>query len=65
MKSDAYRYQIGPVSLVNILRLMQNGCHLPDDIFKWIFLSENVYISIKILLKFVPRCPINNIPALV
>ena len=29
------------------------------------FLSENVCISIKISLKFVPRDPINNIPALV
>ena len=29
------------------------------------FLNENVRISIKILLKFVPKCPIDNIPALV
>ena len=36
-----------------------------DDIFKCIFLSENVWISIKISLKFVPKGPINNIPALV
>ena len=33
--------------------------------FKCIFLNENVRISIKISLKFVPKCPINNIPALV
>ena len=38
--------------------------HFPDDILKWIFLNENVWISIKIPLKFVPSCPINNIPAL-
>ena len=31
-------------------------------IFKRIFLNENVCISIKILLKFVPKDPINNIP---
>ena len=37
----------------------------PDDIFKCIFLNENVWISIKISLKFVPKGPINNIPALV
>ena len=37
----------------------------PDDIFKWIFLNENVWILIKISLKFVPKDPINNIPALV
>ena len=36
-----------------------------DDIFKWIFSNENVWISIKISLKFAPRGPISNIPALV
>ena len=34
------------------------------DIFKCIFLKEYVWISIKMSLKFVPRGPINNIPAL-
>ena len=43
----------------------QNGRHFPDDIFKWIFLNENVWISINISLKFVPRGPINNIITLV
>ena len=38
---------------------------LADDIFKGIFLNENVWISIEISLKFVPEGPINNIPALV
>ena len=38
---------------------------LPDDIFKWILLYENVWISINISLKFVPKGPINNIPPLV
>ena len=36
-----------------------------DDIFKCIFSNENVLISIKISLKFVPKGQINNIPALV
>ena len=36
-----------------------------DDIFKRIFFNKNVWISIKISLKFVPKDPINNIPALV
>ena len=49
----------------NTLRPKQNGRHFPDDIFKWIFLKENVWISIDISLKFVPRGPINNIPTLV
>ena len=47
---------------VNTLRPRQNGRHFPDDIFKWIFLNENVRISINISLKFVPKGPINNIP---
>ena len=42
-----------------------NSRHFADDsdTFKSIFLNENVRISIKISLKFVPRGPINNIPA--
>ena len=51
--------------IVNTLRPRQNGRHFPDDIFKWIFLNEDVWISIKFLLKFVPRGPMNNIPSLV
>ena len=43
----------------------QNGCHFADDIFKWISLTENVSISMKISLNFVPRGPINNNPTLV
>ena len=45
--------------------------HLPmdkmaaDDIFKCIFLNENVWISIKISLNFIPKSPIDNNPALV
>ena len=50
---------------INTLRLRQNGCRFPDDIFKWIFFNEIILISIKISLKFVPRGRINNIPALV
>ena len=50
---------------LNTLRSRQNGRYFPDDIFECIFLKENVRIPIKILLKFVPKSPINNIPALV
>ena len=49
----------------NTLRLRQNGRHFQDDICKLIFLNENVWISIKISLKFVPKGLINIIPALV
>ena len=47
------------------IRPWQNGRHFTDNIFKCIFLNENVWISIKISLKCVPKDPINNIPALV
>ena len=46
------------------LRPRQNG-HFPDNIFKCIFLNENVYISIKISLKFTLKDQINIIPAFV
>ena len=37
--------------------------NLADDIFNRILLNENVWISIKISLKFVPKGPIDNNPA--
>ena len=43
----------------------QNESHFADDIFKCIFFNENVWILIKVSLKFVPKGPINNIPSLV
>ena len=49
----------------NTLRPRQNGRHFPDDIFTCIFLNENAWILINILLKFVPKGQFNNIPALV
>ena len=50
---------------INRLRPRQNRRHFADDTFKPIFLNENIRISIRISLKFVPKVPINNIPALV
>ena len=49
----------------NTLRPRQNGRHFADDTFNYVFMNENVRISIKFSLKFVPKVPINNIPALV
>ena len=49
----------------NTLKPRQNGRRFADGTFKCIFLNENVRISIKISLKFVPKGPINNIPALI
>ena len=50
---------------INTLRPRHNGRRFSDDTFKRIFLKENVWISIKIPLKFVPKGQVNNIPALV
>ena len=49
----------------NTLRPRQNGRHFANDVFKCIFLNENVLISLRISLKFVPKGLINNIPPLV
>ena len=47
------------------MRPRQNGRHFPADIFKCIFLNENVKILIKISLKFVPKGQISYIPLLI
>ena len=39
--------------------------NLADNIFNYIFLNENDRIPIQIALKFVPKTPIDNMPALV
>ena len=53
------------IRIVDTLRPKQNGRHFADDIFKCFFLNENVSIPIKISLRFVPKGPINNIPAMI
>ena len=53
------------IQFINTWRPRQNGRHFADNIFKYLFLNEKEWISIKIPLKFVPKGPINNIPALV
>ena len=50
--------------LINSSSPGQNGRHFAADIISCIFVNEKGWILIKISLKFVPRCPINNIPAL-
>ena len=42
-----------------------NSRHFADDIFKCIFMNENVAIVIDISVKLIPESPVNNIPALV
>ena len=43
----------------------QNGRHFADDIFRCHFVNEKLCILIKISLKFVPKGPTDNYPALV
>ena len=50
---------------MNTLWSRQNGRRFADDTFKRMLLNENVRISIKISLKFVPKGPVNNNPSLV
>ena len=50
----------GPIS-----SLPEHNCHQFPDIFKCIIREEEFYILIKISLKFVPKRPIDNNPALV
>ena len=67
-KPSAWNVQFHDKIRNTALKLIEadtNGRHFADDIFKCIFLNENVWIPIKISLKFVPKGPINNIPALV
>ena len=50
---------------INSYPPLQNGHHFADDIFKCILMKENLYISIWIQLKCVPKGPIDNMSALV
>ena len=47
---------------INTLRPRQDDQRFPD-IFKCTFLNENVWISIKISLKFLPKGSINQYPS--
>ena len=51
-------------AFLNTLGPRQNGWHFADDVFKRMSFNENVWISIKMSPKFVPRGPISKIPAL-
>ena len=62
--ADSRRQALCPEYQFNTLRARQSGRHIPDDILKCIFLNKNVWILIKISLKFVPKGRMNNIPVL-
>ena len=50
---------------IDTSRPRQNGRYFPDGSFKCIFLTGNVWISIKSSLNVVPKGPSNNIPVMV
>ena len=56
---------MGTLEDLNTLGPRQNGRHFTDDIFKCIVVNKNIWIPIEILLKFVAKGPINNVPALI
>ena len=47
---------------LNTLRPRQNERHFADNIFKYVFINENIWIQFNTSLKFVPKGPINDIP---
>ena len=57
-------YQYNNTS-INTLRPKQIAAILQTIFFQCISLNENIWNSIEMSLKFVPKGPINNIPALV
>ena len=56
---------VGPSGVIYSSSPGQNDRHFTDDIFKRIFLNENVRIAIQFSLKFVPKGLIGNKSALV
>ena len=64
----AWRYWVANVGSdlsFHTLRPRQRGRHFADDTFRHISLNEDVRNSIEISMNFVPKEPINHIPALV
>ena len=63
--NELIRQESGNQHGFNTLRPRLNGCHFANNTFRRIFLNKDVRILIKISLKFIPKGPVNNIPALV
>ena len=59
------RIEVNHSGRFNTLRPMEIGRHFADDIFKCIFVTENVWTPIEMSQKYVPKGPIINVPALV
>ena len=60
--------ELHPINILHIYHDMEpklNVRHFADDIFKSSFLNENIWIWIKISVKFVSKGQINDVPVLV
>ena len=53
------------ITYINSFPPGQDGCHLADNIFRYIFVIEKFYLLFKISQKFVPKDLVDNNPALV
>ena len=62
---NSIRHMFGDYRAINSCLPGQNGRHFADDIFRCIVVNEKLCILIKVSLKFVPKRPIVNNPALV
>ena len=64
--NELYKMALPMRYLIYSSPLGQNGRHFADDIFKCIFVNEMscFFILIEISLKFVPKCPVDNNPAM-
>ena len=54
-----WRHDRQPIQIIRTLRPREDGRHFADDIFKTIFIKENVWISIEISAEFVPKRPVS------
>ena len=63
-KPTDFRSFLNLVSVFNSSSSGQNGRLFADDVFKHIFLNENLRSSNKMSMKYIPWGPINNMPAL-
>ena len=63
--TDTVNINVTKLWVINTLRPSQNGLNFTDDMFKWIFLNGNIWMSNRMSLELFPRGAINIIPTLV
>ena len=58
-------YNASKIQILNTLRLRRNVRLFTGGLYKCIFLNENLGLSIKISLKFVPEGSVNNVSSFI